>query len=315
MSLKEQRYICTLAECGSITEAAKQLYITQPALSMFVSTLEKSMDVQLFDRSGKNLKLTYAGEVYVEKARLMLELQDELDILLGDIRKGVSGRIKVGLQKRRSSTLTVDIIKMFREKYPQVELQFVLGEWTSLIQNYNDNQIDVLMYNDQFGIGPGEGEILSNERVLLVASQNSPLYSLSRALPGENYRWIDIHDVDDLFILPSHESSLRNDVEVLCRKNSYRIKDFTEIALIETAMQMAAEGMGVCFSRETYASSFNYKKTPLFFITGDPILTSPLCMKYNHELLASEYFVYLLDVIRQCVAKSLSGNTPPQVLQ
>ena len=308
MSLKEQRYVCTLADCGSITEAAKQLYITQPALSMFISTLEKSMDVQLFDRSGKNLRLTYAGELYVRRARQMIELQDELEQTLEDIRKGVAGRIKIGLQRRRSTTLTVGIIKLFKQRYPNVELQFTLGEWIDLLNKYNDNQLDILIYNDQAGIAPEEGEVLSDEKVLLTVPGDSPLLASSRPLPHESYHWIDMHYVDGLFILSSPASSLRNDIEILCRQNSYKMKNFIEIAQIETAMQMAAEGMGLCFSRESYAACFSYSKQPVFLMVGDPILTSPLCMKYNHDLLEHEYFSYLLECIRQCVAKILPGK-------
>ncbi len=305
MSLKEQRYVCTLAEYGSVTEAAKQLYIMQPALSMFISTLEKSMDVQLFDRNGKNLQLTYAGKLYVEKARQMIALQDELEHTLEDIRNEVVGRVKIGLQRKRSSTLTTKLVKCFKQLYPHVELQFTLGEWSNLLEAYNESRIDILVYNDQYGICPEDGEILANEKVLLIVPSDSPLLSHSRSLPGEIYRWIDIHDVDEPFILPPRGASLRNDIEILCRQNSYRIKHYSELQQIDTAMQLAAEGMCVCFSRESFVSGFSYDKMPASLIVGDPILTSSLCMKYNHGLLSHDYFVCLLDVVRQCISEIL----------
>ena len=68
MNLKEQTYVCVLAECGNITKAAERLFISQPALSIYISTLEKNLGVRLFDRSGKRFTLTWAGEMYVEKA-------------------------------------------------------------------------------------------------------------------------------------------------------------------------------------------------------------------------------------------------------
>lgn len=55
MELKEQRYVCTLAECGNLTRAADRLYISQPALSIYISNLEKHLGMPLFDREGKNL--------------------------------------------------------------------------------------------------------------------------------------------------------------------------------------------------------------------------------------------------------------------
>lgn len=308
MNLKTQEYICTLAECGSITEAAKRLYISQPALSMYISNVEKSMGIQLFDRSGKNLKLTYTGELYVHKARQMIELQDEFEREVNDIRAGVTGRIRIGLQRKRSTTLTVNIIKNFREKYPDVELQFTLGEWASLLEKYEDKALDVLIYNDQFGIDSDDGEVLLNEKVLLTVSRTDPVIGTSIYLPDMCYRWIDIHTVNGQFILSPHGASLRSDIDTFCRQNSFKIKNYTEIAHIETAMQLASEGLGICFTRESYAAQFHYIKRPVFLMVGDPILSSPLCIKYDHELLKKEYFVELLNVIKKCVESVISNN-------
>ena len=85
MNLKEQEYVCALAENGTITAAAKELFISQPALSIYINNLEKSLGVRLFERVGKQFILTYAGEQYVEKAKLILQLSHELDEKLKEI--------------------------------------------------------------------------------------------------------------------------------------------------------------------------------------------------------------------------------------
>lgn len=61
MELKEQRYVCTLAEYGNLTRAADRLYISQPALSIYISNLEKHLGTPLFDREGKKFELTKLG--------------------------------------------------------------------------------------------------------------------------------------------------------------------------------------------------------------------------------------------------------------
>ncbi len=91
MNMKEQQYVCVLAECGSITRAAKELYISQPALSIYINNLEKSLNVKLFERVGKRFILTYAGERYVEKARAMLRLEEEFEEELKDITGNYTG--------------------------------------------------------------------------------------------------------------------------------------------------------------------------------------------------------------------------------
>ena len=73
MDLREQKYVCTLAELGNLTRAAERLYISQPALSIYITNLEKNLGTPLFDRSGKKFTLTYAGEQYVKRAEKMLD--------------------------------------------------------------------------------------------------------------------------------------------------------------------------------------------------------------------------------------------------
>ena len=77
MNLKEQHYIVTLADCGSMTRAANRLGVTQPALSSYLSSVENGLGYPLFERTGKRLVPTYLGEVYLEKAcGLLLRLPD-----------------------------------------------------------------------------------------------------------------------------------------------------------------------------------------------------------------------------------------------
>ena len=81
MNLKEQQYIVTLAGCGSMTQAAKKLNITQPALSSYLAGVENSLGYPLFERTGKALRPTYLGELYLEKARKILALGEEFQQL------------------------------------------------------------------------------------------------------------------------------------------------------------------------------------------------------------------------------------------
>ena len=72
LNLKEQIYMLSLERHSNITRAAKELGISQPALTTFLNHLEKDLDVKLFDRSAVPMKLTPAGELYINKAKKML---------------------------------------------------------------------------------------------------------------------------------------------------------------------------------------------------------------------------------------------------
>lgn len=82
MNLKEQLYVCTLAKCGTISKAAEELYISPPALSVYLSNLEKYLGVRLFERTGKSLVPTSMGREYVERAEKMLQMKKDFELLL-----------------------------------------------------------------------------------------------------------------------------------------------------------------------------------------------------------------------------------------
>ena len=93
MDFREMTYITTIADCGSITAAARKLYISQPSLSYIVSKVEQETGAKLFERKNYPLTLTYAGEKYVETARKILSLNDNMRRELMDITGGEKGMI------------------------------------------------------------------------------------------------------------------------------------------------------------------------------------------------------------------------------
>lgn len=92
MDLHELQYIITVAECQSVTKAARKLYISQPSLSYAISQVEKAAGMKLFDRNHQPITLTEAGRLYVKMARNILREQGELASRLADLKTVVQGR-------------------------------------------------------------------------------------------------------------------------------------------------------------------------------------------------------------------------------
>ena len=69
MNLKQAKYVKTIAECGSLTAAAKQLFVSQPSLSQMLRQIEEEIGLPIFDRSVSPIHLTYAGEKYLQAFR------------------------------------------------------------------------------------------------------------------------------------------------------------------------------------------------------------------------------------------------------
>ena len=87
MNLKQAQYVKTIAECGSITAAAKKLFVSQPSLSQMLRQLEQETGLPIFDRSTSPMRLTYAGEKYLHAAERILAANAELESQLEPLAK------------------------------------------------------------------------------------------------------------------------------------------------------------------------------------------------------------------------------------
>lgn len=307
MNLKEQEYICELARCGSITRAAAQLFITQPALSAFVRNVEKSLGVDLFIRDGKQMRLTYAGELYVKNAEEMLRLKENFQREIDDIRHGIRGRFRIGIQRRRCPYLAVQVMLEFSRRHPEIELIFRDNDHDILQEMFLNGELDLLLHNDIGDMRFAEAEVLMQEKILLAMPYSDPAVREGKWLSDSQYPWIDLGTLGSrTFILPSRMQSLRLDANQLLSDAHVTPRKIIEVGNIETQLQMVAEGMGVSFARESYAALFQYEKRPRFFSIGDPVASKPLYIIYYKEMQKQPGFADLVEITKTVVEKVMA---------
>lgn len=299
MNLKEQQYICTLADMGNMTKAANQLGISQPALSLYVSNLEKSLGVKLFERMGKRLVLTYVGELYTEKARQMLTLKDLFDAELPGIIEGYKGRLRLGMQSFRSPHIIPTLLKKFQNKYPNVEIVLREGNYRFLEGLLLDNQIDLLFCNCLSYNKNLQYISLRREPVLLATPPGHPNNSHSQRVTGSKYPWIDLHlFLNEQFILQYEGQSLRSSVDQILQDTGVKPAKLLCVRSIGTSLRMTVEGMGISFCNEGYISYFNLDKKPEFFYVGNHIHTTEFVAAYSKGRNLPGYATYLIELLR-----------------
>lgn len=149
MDLKEQRYVCTLAECGNLTRAADRLYISQPALSIYISNLEKHLGMPLFCRQGKRFILTKAGERYVHYARGILAISSRFDSEMSMLLSDEAGRLRMGISMLRGAWFLPRVLKDFHERWPKVELVLRQGNMTVLKELLQKHELDLVVVNEE----------------------------------------------------------------------------------------------------------------------------------------------------------------------
>ena len=110
------RAFVAIVDSGSITAAARKLYLSQPALSQRLKQIEEQLGCQLIDRSGKPLQLTQAGQIYYEWARRTLDDAERMERDINAVSNSSVRRLMVGTSFSRSSSILPDIIERFERE-------------------------------------------------------------------------------------------------------------------------------------------------------------------------------------------------------
>jgi DNA-binding transcriptional LysR family regulator len=130
MDIQNIRAFLMVAEMRSFSRAAEKLFITQPAISKRISTLEYALDCQLFDRLGKSVQLTQAGEAIIPSYQRIISELDETQRIISNLRTQVSGQLKFGTSHHIGLHRLPPVLRQYTRQYPDVELdiQFMDSE-------------------------------------------------------------------------------------------------------------------------------------------------------------------------------------------
>lgn len=120
MEIRVLRYFLTVVREESITKAADVLHITQPTLSRQLSQMEEEVGVKLFNRGSRRITLTNEGILLRRRAEEILQLVDKTEKELIEQEEQVEGKISIGCGEIAAVQVLPNLIKTFREKYPQV---------------------------------------------------------------------------------------------------------------------------------------------------------------------------------------------------
>lgn len=148
MTLQQLRYVMTVAETGTITEAADKLFISQPSLTNAIRELEKEMNIQIFNRTNKGISLSKEGEDFLGYARQVLEQA----AILEDKYKGSDGGKKQFCVSTQHYSFAVNAFVDLIKEYGQEEYDFCLRE-TQTFEIIDDvarmrSEIGILFLND-----------------------------------------------------------------------------------------------------------------------------------------------------------------------
>lgn len=271
MNLREQEYILAIAKFQSLKGAAEFLSVSPPTLSVFLSSLEQSLGVPLFNRFGKKFVPTEMGAAYIRYAQEMTFLNRQWESQLSSLKHGEQGVVRLGLHPRRTTYLLPAALRELNILHPKVDVKIYEGSSEELFHLLINGEVDLII-NNQTNPSPVLDFLpFYRDRLVAVLSPLHPLASQAVTLPGCSLPWIDLSlFAGETFILQLPDQSSRLYTDRALAYAGIRPTRFYMLENLEAAAQMAAEGLGVAFNFLGYIQHFFYSKPISFFLAGDP---------------------------------------------
>ena len=189
-----------MARSGGFSKAADALDITQPAVSIQVQELEKSLGIPLFHRRSRGLQLTEVGETVYEYAHRIFSLSGELQEAIQDLQGLKTGHLTLGASTTPGEYILPVAIGHFRRQYPGVEVELKVSNTRTIVRQILQRELDLGMIGAEL---PDAGEELEMstyvvDEIVLVAGTGHPL---------ARQRRVSVRDVMDEGLVVREEGS------------------------------------------------------------------------------------------------------------
>jgi DNA-binding transcriptional LysR family regulator len=241
MELRHLHYFITVAEELHFSRAAERLHISQPPLSQQIQSLEDELGVKLFERTKRQVHLTEAGKIFLERSYQVLAQLEQAIAVTQQIGRGEVGRLAIGFVDSAMYTALPEILRVFREQFPAVELRLHELTTAQQIQALYDKQIDVGIVRSAVSEPGLRMECLLQESLVLALPESHPLSSQNQVALSTL--------ADESFILfPAKLGPIfYKQIMDLCQQAGFRPKVTQEAIQMQTIVGLVAAGLGIAF--------------------------------------------------------------------
>jgi len=147
MELYQLRTFVTVAETGNLTQASERLFTSQPAVSAHIKALEEELEIKLFDRTPKGMRLTEDGIVLREKAQLVLDASNDLKLKAQTLQGILTGQAKIGLNTDAEYLMLAKWHHRLISQYTSLKIQLTQGSSIDLLKKVSSGHLDVSFFS------------------------------------------------------------------------------------------------------------------------------------------------------------------------
>ncbi|MCP5468856.1 MAG: LysR family transcriptional regulator [Deltaproteobacteria bacterium] len=252
MNIRDLQYFTTVAKEKHFSRAAKICHVSQPTLSMQIKKLEEELGLQLFEREGKKVVLTYSGKAIFEKAQKILEESLAIENIAKHLQDPFFSPYKVGVIPTLAPDFLPIILPKLKKKFPLLKLRIWEGQTEVISQQLSEGELDFLLLALPLHLNDTVEETLLKENFNLALNPNHPLSkydSISqKQLKGQK------------LLLLEEGHCLRDQALEVCDSNqAYEEQEFRFTSL-STLIEIIKNGHGMTLLPELSVKRFRDKQ-------------------------------------------------------
>ena len=290
MNLDQIRNFHAVAVHKSFTMAAEKLFRTQPAISTRVRMLEEELGARLFDRIGKKVFLTHAGDVLFTYAERLLSLHDEAKLAVTEVNAIPKGKILIGANEATCLYVLPQIFTLFKKKYPDVQISIYRNFSKKVLEKVRSNQLDfgivtLPVPEQELNILP-----IAEDELWLITSPDHPLAMESS---------LDLEDLASYPFIFHAAGTTRERLRKHFGSRWDRLNISMELASIETIKKFVSIGMGISIVPKRYAEQESRQGTLCLLPLRNLNLIRKLGLIYRKNRYLSRACIVFLQVVEQ----------------
>ena len=268
VNLELYRVFYTVAKCGSLTKAAEELYISQPAVSQAIKQLETQLGTPLFNRLHKGMELSVqGGEIIFHDVERALQLLDGAEVKLAELKHSATGTLRIGASETIFQYCLADKLVEYHKLYPQVKFELLSDVSPKTIEQLKSDRCDVGFLN--LPIEEDEGITLSDSIMLL-----NDVFIAGEAFSFLKGKKLSVWELAQYPLLLMEEHTIaRNAINHYAESLGVKFAPVIEVDSWGFMKQLVVDGMGIgCIPRE-YARN-KMAQGALFELDVEPAMPS-----------------------------------------
>jgi len=185
LNIHEINVFLTAAETQNFSEAARQLHMTQPAVSMQIQSLEQRLGVDLFERSGRRIQLSEAGETLMPMARELVSMSLRIEEAMKSLGGEVVGHLKIGCSTTAGKYILPQLIARFRRMHPRVQVTVYTSGRDQVMDMLCDGMTHISVISSLVSCRDAEFQPFFTDRAVVIVPIDHPWANRNTIKPEE----------------------------------------------------------------------------------------------------------------------------------